>query len=236
MPLNIFANISIADLPIFLKCSHAPFQSPLIRLSINTNTSETILARSLITSTTTPITVSVIVLIPPKSFSHNSLILLAIDLTCSTISPNFSLSVAANSFIASPIPAKFVFHAKYNAAIAAITIPIGPAAAPSTPPNLLTTLMIVPTIDVTFPSIINTGPIAATIAAIFTSILFCPSSRPFNHSTNDCNFSTNALIYGNNISPIEIANDSNVDFKIVICPSKLSSIVCAIPAAVPCPL
>ena len=102
-----------------------------------------------------------------------------------------------------------------------------------TPAIFGTTVMIVPTADMTFPITISTGPSAAARRAIVTTVFFVPSLSPFNQSTNFCTHPTICLMAGIRSSPKDIARPSNADFKIVICPCKLSSCVSAICCAAP---
>ena len=103
-----------------------------------------------------------------------------------------------------------------------------------TPAIFGTIVIIVPTAEMTFPTMIRTGARAATISAIVTIVFFVPSSSPFNASTNDCTHPTICLMAGIRSSPNEMASPSNADFNMVICPCRLSSCVSAIcPAAPP---
>ena len=96
-----------------------------------------------------------------------------------------------------------------------------------------TTVIIVPTAEITLPITIRTGPIAAASRATVTTTFFVPSSILFSQSTNFCTQSTICLIAGISSSPKEIARPSRADFKMVICPCKLSSCVSAICCAAP---
>ena len=114
----------------------------------------------------------------------------------------------------------------FKAAKAVLTVLITPA-------TFGTMVMIVPTADTTFPTTISTGPRAAASNATVVMTFFVPSSMPFSQSTNFCTHPTIILMAGSRSSPKEIASPSKADFKIVICPCRLSSCVSAICCAAP---
>ena len=96
-----------------------------------------------------------------------------------------------------------------------------------------TTVIIVPTADITLPITIKTGPRAAAKSPIVTIVFFVPSSSPFSQSTNVCTHPTICLMAGIRSSPKDIANPSRADLRMVICPCRLSSCVSAICCAAP---
>ena len=75
-------------------------------------------------------------------------------------------------------------------------------------------VMIVPIAEMTFPTMISTGPIAATTSAIVTMTFLVPSSIELSQSTNFWIHPTIVLIAGISSSPKEIASSSSCDFKI----------------------
>ena len=85
----------------------------------------------------------------------------------------------------------------------------------------------------TFPIIMSSGPIAATINAMVATIFFCPSLIPFNFFTKSWITETAFLIYGIKISPNAIASSCRALCKAVICPDRLSCMVSAMFSAAP---
>ena len=120
----------------------------------------------------------------------------------------------------------FASIVRFSAANAVLTALIAPAI-------FGTTVIIVPTAEITLPITIRTGPKAAASKATVTTTFFVPSSMPLSQSTNFCTQSTICLIAGINSSPKEMASPSRADFRIVICPCRLSSCVSAICCAAP---
>ena len=96
-----------------------------------------------------------------------------------------------------------------------------------------TTCIILPTVDMVFPTPISNGPIAATMSAIFRMVSFVAGDNWFSLSTSAWILETIARMVGISISPKEIASSCNCDFRIVICPLRLSCIVSAMFCAVP---
>ena len=74
---------------------------------------------------------------------------------------------------------------------------------------------------------------AATSKPIFTTVVLVFSSRLFSQFTNSWTLETMARILGMRISPMEMASSERADFKMVICPLRLSCIVSAICFATP---
>ena len=101
------------------------------------------------------------------------------------------------------------------AAHTALKAAITPLAALITPASFGMIVMIVPIADMTFPTMISTGPIAAATSAIVTMTFRVPSSIELSQSTNFWIHPTMVLIAGINISPKEIASSCNCDFRIV---------------------
>ena len=102
-----------------------------------------------------------------------------------------------------------------------------------TPANFGIMVMIVPTADMTFPTMISTGPIAAATSAMVMMTLRVPSSIEFSQSTKFCTQPTMERMAGISISPKEMASSSSWDLRIVSCPARLSCMVFAIDSAVP---
>ena len=89
-----------------------------------------------------------------------------------------------------------------------------PFAALITPASFGTRVIIVPTAEMTLPTMINTGPIAAATRAIVTITFLVPSSIELSQSTNFWIQPTMVRIAGINSSPKEIASSSSWDFRI----------------------
>ena len=103
-----------------------------------------------------------------------------------------------------------------------------------TPPTIFGPIVIiVPIADITFPTIIKTGPKAATSNATVKITCLTGVGNLFKKSTKLCKAETTLLIVGIISSAKAIANSSSCDLRIVNCPSKLSSIVSAIFSDVP---
>ena len=100
-------------------------------------------------------------------------------------------------FIQKLLNASDLFQRLTNAAtkdpMIIINNPIGLATNPATTVNLLNTFITNDTIDITFDIIKSNGPIAATIAAIFTILSLVLSSKLFSQTTTSCIFSTTFL-------------------------------------------
>ena len=90
-----------------------------------------------------------------------------------------------------------------------------PFAALITPASFGTRVIMVPTAEITFPTMISIGPIAAATRAIVTMTFRVPSSIELSQSTNFWIHPTMVLIAGINSSPKEIASSCNCDFNIV---------------------
>ena len=152
----------------------------------------------------------------------------------------------------------FVFHrctkAATSTATAAMTRPMGevrkPMAFPSTPlippspcifvprvmmpfPRLAKPDIAEPTVDMTFPSINSSGPIAATSASTLMMVSRWASLIPLSLSTKACTAATTFRMIGMSRSPKEIASSSSCDFNIVSCPDRLSCMISAMDSAEP---
>ena len=101
----------------------------------------------------------------------------------------------------------------FNAANAFWTIPITPA-------SFGIIVMIVPTAEMTFPTMISTGPIAAATSAMVTITFLVPSSIELSQSTNFWIHPTIIRTVGISSSPKEIASSSSCDFNICSWPAR----------------
>ena len=90
---------------------------------------------------------------------------------------------------------------------------------------------------ITLPMINITGPIAAAISAIFTTICFCTSFNPINFCVSgDIYLEIKLRIIGINTSPNDIAISSISDFNIFHCPVNVLSWIAAISFALLVPV
>ena len=88
-------------------------------------------------------------------------------------------------------------------------------------------VIMVPTAEIVLPIRISTGPSAATSRAMIMITRFTPSGMAFRTFTIPCSPATILRTAGISRSPKEIASSCSWDFRIVICPSRLSCIVSA---------
>ena len=83
------------------------------------------------------------------------------------------------------------------------------------------------------PTTSSSGPIAATTAATATMAFCVPSSRFANLSTRFDTHVTASFTYGISMSPMVMDTPSSFDFRLVICPWRLSCMTAAVSFALP---
>ena len=90
-----------------------------------------------------------------------------------------------------------------------------------------------PTPVVSLPTTTSTGPMAAAKAAILMIVFLVPSSICWSFSTNAWMWDTIFRMVGIRAPPIWIISSCRADFRMVICPVRLSCMVAAICSALP---
>ena len=90
-----------------------------------------------------------------------------------------------------------------------------------------------PVFEITVPKITSSGPIAVTTAPIFTIVSFVSVSRLEKAVAHSWIFATIARTVGMRMSLIWMAIPSIVDFRMVIWPDRLSSLMSAASFAAP---
>ena len=90
-------------------------------------------------------------------------------------------------------------------------------------------LMIVPTLEINFPTTSRSGPIAAARSAITTIFFFVPALKLISlFVSGEMYFCSSSRMIGMRISPNWRATSSNSDSKILSCPCKVSTCIAAI--------
>ena len=136
--------------------------------------------------------------------------------------------------ITAPIAIGTIPIAETTAVIAGISVPVKIPTILVIPPTIRGPLVIIVPIDqISFPTIISTGPRAAIKRPIPAIIPFTGPGRALSPFTSFVNISTAFLTAGIKSSPKDMANSSKADCKIFNWPARLSCIVAAIFSAVP---